>query len=66
MAPQTGTIGFTTRYGCKSLVWYELHEEMTSAIEREKQIKAGSRRRRLALIEAMNPEWDDLYEAILW
>ena len=39
---------------------------MTSAIEREKQIKAGSRKRKLALIEALNPGWEDLYEAIVW
>jgi len=56
--------GFTTRYGCKRLVWYERHDDMTSAIEREKQIKAGSRKRKLALIEALNPEWRDLYEGL--
>jgi len=60
-----GKIGFTARYGCKLLVWYEIHEEMGSAILREKQIKAGSRRKKLALIEAMNPEWLDLYESII-
>jgi putative endonuclease len=38
---------------------------MLPAIAREKQIKAGSRRRKLALIEAMNPEWDDLWESIV-
>jgi putative endonuclease len=37
--------GFTARYGCKLLVWYEIHDEMTAAIAREKQIKAGSRKR---------------------
>ena len=58
-------IGFTARYGCKLLVWYEIHEEMTSAILREKQIKAGSRAKKLALIEAMNPEWNDLFEGIV-
>jgi predicted GIY-YIG superfamily endonuclease len=57
--------GFTSRYGCKMLVWYELHEDMISAITREKQIKAGSRRKKLALIEAMNPTWRDLYEDIV-
>ena len=61
-----GRIGFTARYGCKMLVWYEIHEEMISVIEREKQIKAGSRRKKLALIEAMNPEWTDLYETIVY
>ena len=61
-----GSVGFTARYGCKLLVWYEIHEEMLPAIAREKQLKAGSRRRKLALIEAMNPEWDDLWESIVY
>jgi len=56
--------GFTTRYGCKLLVWYERHDDMTSAIEREKQIKAGSRMKKLALIEGSNPDWRDLYEGL--
>ena len=63
---KNGTTGFTARYGCKLLVWYELHGEMVPAIEREKQLKGGSRRRKLALIEAMNPEWKDLYETVIW
>ena len=62
---KVGSIGFTARYGCKLLVWYEIHEEMESAILREKQIKAGSRRRKMALIEAMNPDWRDLFETIV-
>ena len=53
--------GFTARYGCKLLVWHEIHDEMTAAIAREKQLKAGSRKKKLALIEAMNPDWRDLY-----
>ena len=56
--------GFSEKYGCKILVWYELHETMIDAITREKQIKAGNRARKLALIEAMNPEWNDLYESL--
>jgi putative endonuclease len=56
--------GFTTRYACKLLFWYERHDDMTAAIEREKQIKAGSRKRKLALIEASNPDWRDLYEGL--
>ncbi|PZO87941.1 MAG: endonuclease [Sphingomonas sanxanigenens] len=56
--------GFTRRYGCKALVWYEMAYDMESAIGREKQIKAGSRAKKLALIEALNPGWDDLYEGI--
>ncbi len=61
---KNGTIGFTSRYGCKRLVWYELHGTMEAAILREKQIKSGSRARKLALVEALNPEWDDLYDSI--
>lgn len=53
--------GFTARYGCKLLVWYERYDLMTDAIAREKQIKGGSRRAKLALIEALNPQWRDLY-----
>jgi putative endonuclease len=53
--------GFTTRYGCKLLVWYEIFDEMLPAIAREKQIKAGSRKKKLALIEGVNPGWRDLY-----
>ena len=56
--------GFTKRYNCKMLVWYELHPTMESAILREKQIKAGSRRKKLALIEAGNPKWRDLYRDV--
>jgi len=58
------TEGFTARYGCKSLVFYERYERMDEAIAREKQIKAGPRRKKIALIEAMNPEWKDLYESL--
>ena len=57
--------GFTAKYGCKMLVWYELHETMIEAITREKQIKAGSRAKKLALIEAQNPDWKDLYESVI-
>lgn len=42
------------------LVWYEQHETMYEAIAREKQIKAGSRKKKLALIEAGNPTWRDI------
>jgi predicted GIY-YIG superfamily endonuclease len=58
-------VGFTRRYGCKRLVWYEIHHEMLAAIAREKQIKGGSRPDKLALIEAMNPAWNDLYNDIV-
>jgi putative endonuclease len=57
--------GFTSRYGCKLLVWYEVGGDMTAAITREKQIKAGSRMAKLRLIEAMNPNWQDLYPTLV-
>jgi putative endonuclease len=60
-----GSLGFTARYGLKRLVWYELHDEMPAAIQREKQIKTGSRAKKLALIEALNPEWEDLFAGIV-
>ncbi|HVI99927.1 MAG TPA: GIY-YIG nuclease family protein [Sphingomonas sp.] len=56
--------GFTNRYGCKTLVWYEMVPTMEAAIVREKQLKGGSRAKKLALIESLNPHWNDLYEAI--
>ena len=58
------TPGFTGRYGCKLLVFYEVHARMDEAIAREKQIKGGSRARKIALIQAMNPEWKDLYDSL--
>jgi len=57
--------GFTRRNGCKLLVFYEVYDDMPNAITREKQVKGGSRRKKLALIEAMNPTWRDLYPDIL-
>ena len=53
--------GFTQRYGCKTLVWYEPQATMPDAIAREKQIKGGSRADKIRLIEAMNAGWRDLY-----
>ena len=52
--------GFTKRYGCKTLAWYEDHPTMLEAITREKQIKRWRREWKLALIEADNPDWRDL------
>ena len=57
--------GFSAKYACKMLVWYELQETMIEAITREKLIKAGSRAKKIALIEAINPEWKDLYETLV-
>ncbi|MCK9540704.1 MAG: GIY-YIG nuclease family protein [Novosphingobium sp.] len=56
--------GFTRHYGCKLLVWFEPHTTMENAILREKQIKGGSRARKLTLIEGANPQWHDLYPRI--
>jgi putative endonuclease len=56
--------GFTSRYGCHLLVWYEVHETMESAILREKQLKGGSRKKKLALIERNNPEWRNLSDTL--
>ena len=58
------TPGFTSRYRCKLLVFYEHYDRMDDAIAREKQIKGGSRAKKIALIQAMNPEWRDLYESL--
>ena len=52
--------GFTKKYHVHTLVYYEVHETMTAAITREKQIKGGSRKRKLSLIEQANPLWRDL------
>lgn len=60
-----GAGGFTSKYGCRMLLYYEIHNEMAAAIFREKQIKAGSRKNKLALIEKLNPSWKDLYEEII-
>jgi len=56
--------GFTKRYNVCKLVYYEIFEEITEAIFREKQIKAGSRKKKIELIVSMNPEFKDLYEKI--
>ncbi len=58
--------GFTKRYDCKMLVYAEQCSNMREAIAREKQIKAGSRQRKLTLVESLNLEWKDLYaDAVL-
>ena len=55
------TPGCKTRYGCKTPVYYQVHQNMDAAIAREKQIKGGSRRKKLMLIDRFDPEWRDLY-----
>jgi putative endonuclease len=56
--------GFTARYNVYSLVYYETFGDPSAAIAREKQIKAGSRQRKIDLINAFNPKWRDLYTEI--
>ena len=56
--------GFTQKYNCIKLVYYEMFEEMYTAISREKQIKAGSRQKKIELINSMNKEWLDLYDTL--
>lgn len=56
---------FTAQYDVHKLGYYEIFADMENAILREKQIKAGSRKKKLALIESINPEWRDLYEDII-
>ncbi len=51
---------FTARYNAVRLVYYELTSNIAAAIAREKQIKAGSRSKKVALIESINPDWSDL------
>jgi putative endonuclease len=56
--------GFTKKYDCINLMYYEIHDNMESAITREKQIKAGSRLNKIRLIEKDNVDWLDLYQNI--
>ena len=57
--------GFTRRYGVHTLVWYEVHEQMESAILREKALKAWKRLWKIQLVEDANPAWRDLYPDII-
>jgi putative endonuclease len=56
--------GFTKKYGVHRLVYCELHQDMMSAITREKQIKKWNRAWKLELIEKSNPDWRDLWDEI--
>jgi putative endonuclease len=58
------TPGFTKRYGVTLLVWFEIYDDPTSAITREKEIKKWRRDWKVALIEETNPHWTDLYPSI--
>ncbi len=57
--------GFTKRYRVEHLVWYEQHDSMESAIQREKKLKKWNRAWKTRLIESMNPEWKDLWPKII-
>ena len=57
--------GFTKKHGVHMLVYFELHDDMESAIVREKRLKKWNRAWKLRLIEEMNPDWNDLYGSIL-
>ena len=57
--------GFTKRYGVHLLVWFEEHNDIRDAIDREKRIKGWNRAWKIKLIEKQNPQWLDLYEAFL-
>lgn len=61
---KNSTEGFTAKYDCRLLVYYEIFDDMENAIAREKTIKGGSRAKKIALIEGMNSDWKDLYEDI--
>jgi putative endonuclease len=56
--------GFTRKYNITKLVYYEVFEDIENAILREKQLKAGSRRKKMELVSNMNREWRDLYEGL--
>lgn len=59
------TKGFTSKYEVNKLGYYETHGAIQSAITREKQLKDGTRQKKIELIESLNPNWIDLYETIL-
>ncbi len=56
--------GFTRQYGLKSLVWYEWHDDIRFAIQREKTMKHWPRAWKVRLIHGLNPAWDDLHETL--
>ena len=57
--------GFTKKYNVDKLVYYEMCSDALSAITREKQLKSGSRKKKILLVESMNIEWVDLYSSIV-
>jgi putative endonuclease len=64
-APQSGKPSFTQRYHCILLIYYEHYPDVNAAIAREKQLKGWRRSKKIALIEAENPRWEDLSDGML-
>jgi putative endonuclease len=58
--------GFTKRYRVHDLVWFELHDTIEAAIQREHNMKLWPRRWKTRLVDDMNPDWDDLYPTLIW
>ncbi len=56
--------GFTKKYNATKLVYYEILDDIENAILREKQIKGGSRQKKIKLVDSINKEWRDLYEEL--
>ncbi len=56
--------GFTKKYNVDKLVYYEVFDDINNAIVREKQIKAGTRKKKIDLISSINPAWKDLYNEL--
>ena len=59
------TKGFTKKYNVNKLVYYEVFDDIANAISREKQIKAGTREKKIELVNIMNDKWQDLYPELL-
>jgi putative endonuclease len=56
---------FTKKYNLNNLVYYEVYEDIQEAIKREKQLKAGSRSKKIELINSINENWNDLYDSLI-
>ena len=57
---------FSSKYNINKLVYYEIYEDVNQAIAREKQIKGGSRKKKIELVNKKNPDWKDLYGSLLY
>ncbi len=57
-------VGFTCKYNVSKLVYYQIAQSAFTAISREKQIKGGSRAKKIALIDGLNPDWNDLSDTL--